>query len=225
MKTFFQLFLTAALFLSCIGSTNAQNNSEGIINYKIELIGMPKEALSMMEGASAKLSFTKDFSRLDIDMVMVNQAYIVKHSDKSTILLMDIMGSKTAVKMTEKEAKEAKNKGKEAPKYKVEKTKETKEIAGFKCVKAIIKTKGAEPQIVYYTNEINIPNQISDEYKEIDGFPLEYTIDQGGMKMKMLATGFKAEKINSKTFEVLAEYKIMSLEDFKKKMSSFGGGE
>jgi GLPGLI family protein len=93
---------------------------------------------------------------------------------------------------------------------------ETKDIQGYKCKKAVLTGKDGQQAIFWYTEEIEI-NKAGQSYlnDQIPGFPMEFEINQGGMKMSMKATFFE-KKIPGNaselfSMEIPAGYQEMSL--------------
>lgn len=79
---------------------------------------------------------------------------------------------------------------------------ETKEIAGYKCKKAIVKYKGDEFD-VYYTDEINIKNpNWNNPYKEIKGVLMEYQISMFDIKTEIKAVKVENIEVDDNVFVV-----------------------
>ena len=105
-------------------------------------------------------------------------------------------------------------------------TDETKEVAGYKCKKAevTIKTKeGKEETLnVFYTEEIPT-SDVKSVYKGLKGFPLEYVINQKGMKMQFTATKVSKESIADTKFEISKDgYTETTMEELQKAMMKMG---
>jgi len=99
---------------------------------------------------------------------------------------------------------------------------ETKVIAGYKCKKAevTIKTKeGVEDTfIVFYTTEIPV-NETKTTFEGLNGFPLEYNIAQGGIKMTFSTKSIEKSPIPDSKFELDKEgYKETTLQELQKSM-------
>jgi GLPGLI family protein len=123
--------------------------------------------------------------------------------------------------MTEDDIKKQKEKkGKDD--YQIKVTDETKEIAGYKCKKAIVTGKDGSFDL-YFTDQITFKNGdwVSD-YKGIDGFPLQYKVSQGSMTMQMTAKSVSKEKVDDTMFTVPSDYKAMTQEEM---MKQYGGGK
>lgn len=146
-------------------------------------------------------------------------------SEKMTgIMLLDMMGQKYAVEMSTAEMEKDLAEG---PEVKIEKLSETKEIAGYVCKKAIVKTLKANGDVdseleVFYTQElgaggINMDNPM---FKDIDGVMLEYSIKEENISMKMTAVSVEKKKISDSEFEIPEGFKKVTEEELQ---LMFGG--
>jgi GLPGLI family protein len=99
---------------------------------------------------------------------------------------------------------------------------DVKQIAGFNCKKAIIKTEAGLEMELYYSEEL--PAGASREFKGLKGFPLEYTIASGPMKMKLTASSVKQESIDKSLFVIPDGYEKQTFEEFQKTMGAMMGG-
>lgn len=211
------------LLISCLFSLSsiAQKLTEGKIVYEISYpeMELDDETKSMMPTESV-IYFKDIFVRMEMKMMGMGTTVISNSKDKSATTLMDFMGNKYAIKMTAEDLEKEKAKISNS-KLETKLTSETKDIAGYKCKKAIATTKEGSEIIIYYTNDIVAKNQgFSDQYKGIDGFPMEYQMSQGGLNMKLVAKNVSKEKVASDKFSVPSDYKITSKEEMSK---MFGG--
>lgn len=206
--------LTLTLILGFIGlntSLFAQKDFEGKIEYKIEFNDLPAE----MQGMEAMLpnsmtTYIKGSkSRVEQSGGMTGTNIILTDSKNSEVtMLLNMMGQKMAIVQTPEEIKQSQEASK---KVKVEVLDETKSILGYKCKRAKVFTPESEvPFYMYFTEEI--PNA-SAQFTEVPGMPMEYSIEEQGMKMKFIASNVVKEKVSSKLFEIPADYpKMTSLE-------------
>lgn len=219
---FFFLFAFGIVFTSV-----AQKQfSEGLITYKMSVIGEQTKdpmAKSMLENAQMVQYIKSDKSRVNMDMGMVNQSIIAYGDGKRANLLMDMMGQKYNVAMTEKDLNDKKTK---MPKYTVQPSAETKQICGYNCKKAIVKYDNGETCIVYYTKDLAYKYKGFDNshYEKIDGFPLEYEQSQENMKMKVTITKIEEKKVDDTIFNIPSGYIPMTIDEFSKMMSVSGMG-
>ncbi|MFI5151048.1 MAG: DUF4412 domain-containing protein [Bacteroidia bacterium] len=217
MNKFFLRFTLSAALLATAVVSKAQKSWEGSIVFTIDVSGegLPPEAKQMMEGSEMKVYMKGDKSRTDMKMAMQNTITIADAKTKSSFILMDMMGQK--IKMINKDD------GKKQPDVAVKELAETKEIAGYKCKKAELTVPNQEPITVYYTEEIG-NNGYNTQMKGIKGYPLQFEVNQGGMKIGYTAKSVTKEKIEDSKFTVDdKEYKVMTREELMKSMGGGGG--
>jgi GLPGLI family protein len=208
------LLLAGLLSLSLIAP--AQKAFEGTIVYSIDVNGdaLPPEAKQMMAGSEMTVTMKGQKSRTDMKMGMQQTTSVSDAKTKSTFTLMDIMGKKYKI-VSKPEDKQPEVKVKELP--------ETKDIAGYKCKKAEITTPTiTEPFTIYYTDEI-VNTGYNSQIKGIKGYPLEFELNQGGMKISYLAKSVSKDKVEDSKFMVdTKDYTEVTKEDLMKQM---GGGK
>ena len=218
MKKVFLFFIT--LTLICSTTAYAQKAFEGTITYNIEYEELP-EGMEEYEDMLPKETIMKikgTKTKTEQAMAMGSTISIYDASSESTITLTNMMGMKAAIKSNTEDIKE----GVDEKKPKITYLDETKEIAGYKCKKAeIIYIDREEPLTVYYTEELNTKKTKS-QYKNLEGlkgFPMQYEINNEGMKMVMSAKEVKNEKISENEFTIPEGYEVMTMEEFQKMMS------
>jgi GLPGLI family protein len=101
---------------------------------------------------------------------------------------------------------------------KITKINESKSIAGLLCHKAIVTSEKSkiEPFELYYTNEIKIKNpNKSTPFGSIDGVLMQFNIQLSNIEMKLTATKYTKDQVNSDLFEIPKEYKSISRNKLK----------
>lgn len=220
------LFLGLALLLSTQQDAFAQKKlTEGVIIYDLKLEGaedagmmaamMPTELTVKFKGSKSRSEFATGMS----ETVAITDA----KDAKSTVVLLDIMGSKYAMKVDE--AKVAEQKAM-MPDYEPVISKETKVIAGYKCNRVILINKKTKEEVsIYYTPEIPYTeNSFNAEFKVVPGMPMEYSTKLSQFKMTVTVREVKKEKVADTAFVIPAEYKVTTQEELMKEMSG-GQGE
>jgi GLPGLI family protein len=225
--------LKKAVFIAAtfISSNSFAQNFEGKVTYEVSFPGLevatehevsfprlevPAEQKAMVP--TEMLMYCKGSnSRTELSMGMgMSQTIISNGKNKESIMLMDMMGNKTAIKFTE--ADEKKKAGEIIRDVKI--TEETKTIAGYKCKKAIVTLK--EENIVmpiWFTEEINTYNsQWESMYKGIKGMIMEAEMKTNGMDMKMTAKSVNKEAVADSKFVVPEGYKQMTEDEFHKSL-------
>lgn len=221
MKKLLLAFVAVAIALP----TLAQKNFEGTIKFSLTYEDLPAEMAAMEAMLPDEMTtiIKGDKSRLEQSMGMGMSSVTITDMKKgSGIVLMDMMGKKIAMEMTKDELEKMNKKKATEKKPEFKYTDETKEIAGYKCKKAIIVMEGAGELEVYYTEDL--PSGANKQFEGLKGFPLEYKIAQGPMKIKVSATSVKTEKVDKNLFEMPDGYDKMSFEEFQKQMGGMMGG-
>lgn len=186
-KLIIVLLVFASVFTACDSAKPGGGKlSEGKIVYKLDLGKTEMDFLQkqLFESAKLTIAFKDALMKTEFDMTMVGTTIIADANTKTGLMLMSIMGNKTAARMTAKEFEE-KDKGK----YTVEYLDETKEIAGYKCKKAVIKLENGGSLSLFYTDDIQ-PAKLNTDftYEGVNGFPLEMQVDMNGMVITMMAS-------------------------------------
>ena len=223
---------TAALFyiLTALGMTMPTFGSagggkfEGIIYYSISFpnSNIPEEKLAMMPKTSTL--YVKGTSTRNETMTPVGNVVVVTNYDnKFSVSLLDMMGKKMAIKKTLEEInKELSNQ----PKPTVKLSGDTKEIAGYKCKKAMmtVSKNGSESTYeIWYTNELggketNFGNPL---YQDIDGMLMEFTFQERSVNMKYTVTKVEPKTLPDTYFEIPSDYQLTTEAELR---SLFGGG-
>jgi len=209
------LFLYASTLL-------AQPLAEGRIVYDIKLGKETDPQMASMMPKEAFSWFKKGKSRFEMTMMMgMKSTTITDDAAKTSVVLMDMMGNKYAIKSKVDEPNpEAKKVMDDA---KVTQTTETKVIAGYKCTKSIIDIKdksGESSQFeIWTTKELAFSGQGQEgPLSKVDGAALEFSIAQGPITMTLTARIVSKEAVSDDKFIVPKDYKEMSADDFKKSM-------
>ena len=221
MKKNIYLTLILLAFVSA-GSLMAQRPGsafKGTINYKITTPDAKSDDQQTGTPQAMKVLLNGNKARIELMMGTISQIVLLDADAQTTMLLLDLMGQKVAMKPKGAEGRPA---GKEPI---VETKPETKEIAGYLCKKAEIhygdERSKANPIIVYYTDQIG-NNKIfyDNEYRNLPGIPMEFNYKMQGMNMYMIATSVEKGKVSNRDFEVPSEYKETTPEELRQ---MFGG--
>lgn len=222
-----KIIMAISLSIVCILIASAQNKPgfEGVITYSIsfEGSGLPPEAIAMFKGSETVTYIKSDKCRVDMIMPMQSSTFIMDNKNKNVVSLMDIMGKKYLIKMNEPDIKKEQD---NAPETIIKYTDETKLIAGYKCKKAEITMKNSKGKVlnVFYTEEIPT-NDIKPVYKGLKGFPMEYSMNQGGMDMKFTAKSISKGNVPDSKFDIPKEgYIVTTTEELQSTMMKQMGG-
>ena len=218
MKNF---ILTLFLALSVNYSLKAQL-TEGHFTYTIEASSENPDmqmVTGMMQGSTLDIHFKDKITRSEMKMgSMMNIVTVSNENSGEILLLMSGMIGKNAILMTTEEV-EALSEGK--PEMNVELLDETKTIEGYLCKKAVLSDENGGESIFWYTEEIEI-SKVGQTYlnKEVPGFPMEYDLNNNGLKMTMTVSKFekKLDKNIKSLFDmnIPEGYKTLTLEELEK---------
>ncbi len=224
-------YLMFSFLLVIICNAYAQNEKfEGTVRYSLIMDttgvkGIPAQAVSMMKSMEIIYKIKGDHFRMDSKTMVSNTAVIADNKKQTAFTLMDMMGYKYLIKITPEDMK----KEMDSPAPKIKFLDATKEIAGYICKKAEVtvpenQLMGEYTTTVFYTDKIPNVKGYGAKFKELDGFPLEYSIEINGMKIHVAATSVTKEKIEEETFLIPKGYKETTLEglqeDMKKNMGA-----
>jgi GLPGLI family protein len=194
---------------------------KGVITYKISITGSGvTEEMKTMMPKSMVMSIKGNKSRSEMVMGFGKTVNISDGDLKESIMLMDMMGQKFAVKSTTEDiAKEMEK----APKTSVNVTGETKEILGYTCKKAVITFEEEDTEvIVYFTEELGGQSLNFDnpQFKDINGVMLEFEMPNEQFSMQFVATSIEKANVEDSEFTIPEGYQIKTKEEFQ---GMFGG--
>lgn len=222
--------------LLCISFFSTQMNAQGdkgTLTMEITDVSSDNEqmaaGLEMMKGTMLTVHYKgkESLSKLNMMGGMV-KTDIKMNSAGDMDMYMDAMGQKMWIPTTKAEMDKAKAENPEANDFDIEYDEaDTKVIAGFNCYKMTLTSpsNAAFKLDAYVTEDIDINAQVIQniDITEFKGFPLEYTIDMGMMKMTFSTTDYK-ETVDESVFDINTDgYKKMTMEEFQQQMGGMGG--
>jgi hypothetical protein len=173
-----------------------------IYSIKYEDATLDSSALKGLPDSSS-IYFKND--KIRIDMQIGKGAYNIVIADnllKQVHVLMNMKGTKTDMLLSEKDILKKMDKN---PQVTILKD-STRMIAGFNCIKAIVTTNGYKME-VWFTPDISILNlNWNNALRNIDGFPMEYTLLTGNLHLRMTAKEVKPGPIDDNIFLVPEDY-------------------
>jgi GLPGLI family protein len=212
----------------CLGIASYAQKSKpftGIITYSIIYPDSAKLDANVKAALPVEMTtyITNDMKKNVIASSMANQVEILNLIDSTRTALIDIMGQKFAIKSTKEEV-DKENAGKTDPVITYYDT--TKVIAGYPCKKAIIAatSKDGKPMLleVFFTKEISGKYlTFGSDFRGLDGFPLEFSTNEGRILMVFTATSVERSKLKKSFFEIPEGYKYVTKEELQ---NMFGGG-
>lgn len=154
---------------------------------------------SMMQGSTMTLSFMPKKNKIEVKMGMMGTMTTIGDvKKKKTLLLMDMMGQKSAAedKIDPSKADSA------SMNTKIELLNETKTILGYTCKKAIISTEDGAQMTFWYTEDIKADLAGQRQFNsKIPGVVLEFSTKTGEMTIDFVATDF-TENVSKTDFDM-----------------------
>lgn len=214
-------YILSVITTFAIGGLVIGQNFEGQAKVDIEYTDLPESIAPYEAMLPKEMTYKIKNEKIKIEQESMGGSTntIVDNKAKKGVLLMDMMGKKMAIKMDldKEDTKE------EAAKMTVKVTDETKEIAGYKCKKAVITYDDGQQIDVWFTKELpqfNNPN--ADFTSKIDGFPMQYTMTNQGMTMTIKVSKIEKKKIADSEFNIPDGYEEMTMEEFQESMGGMG---
>jgi len=213
MKKLIPVVSVVAFLINFQQAVAQEKIKEGKVIFEISISNeeeMNDQMLAMMPKEMV-VYFKNDKSRGEMEMMGGKIITITDGKEGESISCMDLMGKKQAIKTTKEDAE-------------MEKAKmgETKEIAGYKCKKSTVIFKDSEksgPIDIWYTNDLEVSNSAKYSWKGIDGYMLEFSVDQKGMGMKFTCTEVKKQEVKDNMFEVPEGYTVITQQEM---MNQYG---
>lgn len=194
---------------------------EGKVAASMKAIALPEEMAGMEAMFTQTMtSYYKGAkSSLELKNTMGTTTIITDTLKKEVIMLMNMMGQKTAIK------EPLTDENNDNPMFqfemeggKLELKNDTKTIAGYKCKKAVYtvpsEEEGTDTMVIefWYTEELGVYTGES----PIPGMPMEYTMTVEGITFQYTVTEITKEKVDDTKFTIPAGYTVKTREEFEK---------
>jgi hypothetical protein len=190
--------------------------TEGVIEYDITypkldpnsimISGMPNKAYLHFKNNNISNSMSGM-------MGLISIAFIANSTSKSVQQTLTLINKKYVSDVSAEDMK----KMNESYLMRIEKGKNTAEIAGYKCKEAIVTLKNGEAIHVYYTKDIGITNpNWSNPFNQIDGVLMDFQIERYGITMHLKAKSVTAQKVDDSVFMISNEYKKIPFAELEK---------
>lgn len=208
------LFLAGLVLLIILtGFKYSVKPFEGEIAYDISYLELPEGSEGFEDMLAKELLMTIGTDKIMVKQEIMGgaQVMVVDNTEKTAEMMMDVMGMKVHIHLTKEELEAEKGQLEEPI---IKEFKEYKKILGYKCKRAEIKTSSQTVEL-WYTDKIEARHT---DYKDLNGFPLEYITTQDGMILKMTASKVENRKVDHSEFDVPAGFTTYTLEEFNKTM-------
>jgi GLPGLI family protein len=186
------LFFT--LFISCLSfATVFAQLSEGHIAYKMDASSDTPEmqmAIGMLQGSTLNIFFKDKKTRSEMKMgSMMTITTITDETTEDMLMLMSGMMGNNAIKSKMSENKTEEGGAQEIPEFEVTLVDESKVIEGYTCKKAIVTSEDGIASVFWYTQDIAVATKGQNYLNgNVPGFPMQFEINNRGLKMTMTAT-------------------------------------
>lgn len=212
---FSSLALLSSLFIVGCKHDDEKFISEGKIEFSASVLDM-SNSMASMAPSKMTIKFKKNKSCVEMSagMGLFTTSFVSDPQTKSLIQMVKLLNKKFWISQDSNDIK----KENEASQFEIKATTETKVIAGYKCIKAIvhpINTAVESPDFtIYYTKELNIQNpNFANPYYTIDGVLMEYQMKKFGLEMRFVAQKIINEVVEDVVFEVPADFKKISQQE------------
>lgn len=235
MKINFRIILIiVSFFIAFTSNVNAQKKGKsfrGIVTYELKYSGdeiTPAQQAQLPKEQIVKIWDNKTLQEQKYGPVTITEITNGDEGSKTTLYdLSMVMAKKIYVKTTKSEIDEKLNEKKDnLPVIKY--TEETKTIAGIKAQKAEVSFKDDETGdlttvAVYFSEELGGEElNYGDTFHGLKGFPLEFEINMGKVKVQANAKSVVKGKVKESEFLIPTDYQQITKEELQEMM---GGGE
>jgi len=205
-------------FLLFLASALSAQTRHGVVHYAVDYrdTDLSAEEISMLP-SEASILFKDDLMRMNMSMGLGMESAVVVQKDQVHVL-MDVMGNKFALRTTREEILQDTDGNK--PFALKQMTDEFKDIAGYRCRRAVLSAPGQEDMTVWFTDRLKSSATWYYQLDGIDGFPMEFDLTTTGMAVRMTAKSVSEELPGEAEFTVGKEFKILTEEELNKMMGA-----
>lgn len=194
-----------ALVFCCI-DLSAQIK-QGEVVFEVKVLGLDEATSEMLSGTNMVMTFNKKMSKVVLDMIMVSNTTIIDLKAQEGVMLFDAMGRKISTPLTKEQVTDQM-----VDDYSLVPSNETQEYAGFDCRVYKIESDIGEFSICL-SNDIEFESGYNTQFVDLDGFPLQYTMNYNGMTISLTATDVVKRRVKKKEFVIPAGYEEKSFKE------------
>ena len=167
------------------------------------------------DGSTTTIYLKGNMSRSEMVSALFSSTTIHDSKAGTAVVLREVSGQKLLIRMTATDWKE-KNAKYQGTTF--ENTRDTKEIAGYKCTKAVAKMNDGSSFTVYYTTDIVPENKEYDyHFRNLNGLPLEYELSQRNLTIRYTVSKINMNPVPGSKFDVpMSGYREMTYDESKK---------
>lgn len=204
-------FLIISVMVLWLVPTYAQDFSEGRIIYDITFPeldmdestrgSLPRESVVYVKG---------NLTRTDLNVgPRMSSSSIYNFKSGEVTALTEFMDSKTYIVMAPGKGPVPSQNNNQVALFDADR----KTIAGFECKRAVMKSKDNVSSDLYYTDRIKARIAVNVQFPGVDGFPMEFIVDQNGLKMKFSVRKVISESVPDTVFSIPSDYKQVTPDD------------
>lgn len=174
----------------------------------------PKMA-DAFDGATTTIYLKGNLSRSELVSALFSSTTVHDSKTGTAVVLREVSGQKLLIRMSSKDWQE-KNARYAGITFK--NTGETRDIAGYKCLKAEATMSDGSKFIVYYTPDIVPENKEYDyHFRNLNGLPLEYELTQRNLTIRYTVSKINLNPVPAAKFDIpTSGYREMTFEESKK---------
>jgi len=209
IRVFLIIIFTSIIIYSCKEKIANHKIHEGLIKYDIEYLDDSLQnfmANFLPTKMTIRFKNNNTINKIESLSGMLSFSQITDNKHNKNITLVKLFHNK--YKYIEKIG-DSSIFFKNLPNINIFNTEETKNIAGYDCIKAEITCSDTtmKPFYVYYTKDIKI-NRVNAHtpYKDIDGVLLRFELIWYGIKMRFTASDIIKTKISKNEYKISDEY-------------------
>jgi GLPGLI family protein len=174
----------------------------------------PKMA-DAFDGATTTIYLKGNLSRSEMTSALFSSTSIHDAKTNTAVVLREVSGQKLLIRMSSKDWKE-KNARYEGISF--TNSGETKEIAGYKCIKSEARMSDGSSFIVFYTPELVPENkEYNYPFKNLNGLPLEYELTLRNLTIRYTVSKINLNPVPASKFDIpVSGYREMTFDESKK---------
>ncbi|HLA53569.1 MAG TPA: hypothetical protein VK618_09705 [Flavitalea sp.] len=167
------------------------------------------------DGATTTIFLKGNMSRSEMSSALFSSTTIHDAQTGIAVVLREVSGQKLLIRMT---AANWKDKNARYQGISFTNTPETREIAGYKCTKAVAKMSDGSSFTVFYTPDIIPENKEYDyHFRNLNGLPLEYELTQRNLTIRYTVSKINMNPVPASKFEIpTSGYREMTYDESKK---------
>lgn len=189
--------------------------SELTLVYEYSAIQDPGGKPDASETALHTVYIKGNKSRSEMTNALFSSTTIFDANTGSAVVLREVNGQKLLIRLNPANWQE-KNRMYDGIVFK--NTGETRNIAGYACVKAVGQTQSGVVITAFYTRDLVPENrQYDPPFKTLDGLPLEYELSNGDAKIRYKVSRISLNPVPASKFDIPSSgYREMNYEESKK---------